>query len=150
MDLNKAVLMGNVGQDPEFHTMQNSGNELARFSLATSRKWTKDGKQNEDTSWHNIVVFNPYLIKVVRDFICKGTRIYLEGEIKTRSYEKDGIKQYITEIVIPQVRGEIIVIARGKGWDDSDSNPADRPNQQASQPSSQASEQEDYDDDIPF
>ena len=148
MDLNKVMLIGNVGADPEYHQMSGD-KELARFSLATSRKWKKDGQQHEDTSWHNIVVFNPYLIdKVIKKFVQKGTRLYLEGEIKTRSYEKDGNKQFITEIIVPQIRGEMMVIARGKGWDDSDSNPADRPSSPTYEPSSQ--QPEDYDDDIPF
>lgn len=147
MDLNKVMLIGNVGADPEYHDMGND-KQLARFSLATSRKWKKGGELHEDVSWHNVVVFNPYLLDVVKKFVQKGTRLYLEGETKTRSYEKDGAKQYITEVIVPQVRGEIMVIARGKGWDDSNSNPADRPSQPASGSSSPPLD--DYDDDIPF
>jgi single-strand DNA-binding protein len=149
MDLNKVMLIGNVGADPEYHDMSGD-KQLARFSLATSRKWKKNGEMHEDTQWHNVVVFNQYLLDVVKNFVVKGTRLYLEGELKTRSYEKDGAKQFITEIIVPQVRGEIMVIARGKGWDDSASNPADRPSQQHSSTSSASSGLEDYDDDIPF
>jgi len=109
--------MGHVGQEPTYHAMQ-SGTELCKFSVATSRKW-KDkgsGERKEDTSWHNIVVFNPYLVDICRAWLQKGTRVYLEGELKTRTYEKDGEKKYITEVVVPQVKGELFVIEKGKGW----------------------------------
>ncbi len=154
MDLNKVMLIGNVGGDPIFHNMGDD-KRLAKFSVATSRKWKdkRSGEQREDTAWHNIVVFNPYLVKVVDDWIAKGTRIYLEGEIKTRSYEKDGEKKYITEIIIPQVKGEIMIIARGKGWKDDRTPEAAGTRSEAGGPrpiGDYTPPQDDYDDDIPF
>lgn len=127
MDLNKVVIMGHVGQDPEFHAMKQGG-ELCKFSVATSRRWKnkQTGDKQEDTSWHNIVIFNPYLVDIARTWIQKGTKVYLEGEIKTRSYEKDGDKKYITEIVVPQVKGELFVIEKGKGWDVNETPGAER------------------------
>ena len=119
MDLNKVILMGHVGKDPMYHAMPSTGTELCKFSVATSRKWKdkRDGTQKEDTSWHNIVVFNPYLVDICKSWLIKGTRVYIEGELKTRSYEKEGEKKYITEIVVPQIKGELFVIEKGKGWD---------------------------------
>ncbi len=142
MDLNKVMLIGNVGADPEFHDMKGGG-ELAKFSVATTRKWRKDGQLNEDTSWHNIVVFNPYVIKAVRDFVRKGTRVYIEGEIKKRSYEKDGVTQWITEIIVPQIRGDMILLGKSRG--ESQSSGEGRATSSTPQHSS-----DDFDDDIPF
>ena len=118
MDLNKVMLMGYIGQEPTYHVM-GSGDDLCKFSIATSRKWRdkKTGERREDTSWHNIVVFNPYLVDICHKFLQKGTRVYIEGELKTRTYEKDDIKRYITEVIVPQVKGELFVIEKGKGWD---------------------------------
>lgn len=154
MDLNKVMLMGNVGQDPEYHQMHNN-KRLCKFSMATSRKWKdkQSGESKEDTSWHNIVVFNQYLVDVVEKWVVKGTRIYIEGEIKTRSYEKDGERKYITEIIIPQVKGEIMIVARGKGWKDNSQQPTEQRSEAGGpRPISEYTpqRQEDYDDDIPF
>jgi single-strand DNA-binding protein len=145
MDINKVTLMGHVGQEPTFHKMANS--DLAKFSMATSRKW-KDkatGEKKEETSWHNIVVFNPYLVDVVRNWIQKGSRVYIEGELKTRSYDKEGVKKYITEIIIPQVKGELFVIEKGKGWDTNETPGAERKRGSGSN-----APQRFEDDDIPF
>ena len=117
IDINKVTLMGHVGQEPTYHAMQ-SGTELCKFSVATSRKWKdkSSGERKDDTSWHSIVVFNPYLVDICRAWLQKGTRVYLEGELKTRTYEKDGEKKYITEVIVPQVKGELFIIEKGKGW----------------------------------
>lgn len=148
--------MGHLGKEPTFHTMPKTGTELAKFSIATTRKW-KDkgsGERREDTSWHNIVVFNSYLVDIVKRWLTKGTRVYLEGEIKTRSYEKDGEKKWITEIIIPQIKGELFVIEKGKGWDVNETPGSERGRgigsgmQAAGQAASQATD--DFDDDIPF
>jgi single-strand DNA-binding protein len=127
IDINKVTLMGYIGQDPTFHLM-GSGTNLCKFSIATSRRW-KDkntGEKKEDSSWHNVVVFNPYLVTICENWLQKGTRVYLEGELKTRSYEKDGAKRYITEVIIPQVKGELLVIERGKGWNTNETPGSDR------------------------
>lgn len=164
MDLNKAILMGHLGKEPDFHTMGN-GTDLAKFSVATTRKW-KDrstGERKEDTSWHNIVVFNPYLVDVTRNWLTKGTRVYIEGEIKTRSYEKEGETKWITEIIVPQIKGELFVIEKGKGWDVNETPGAHRGKYSeqstgqttAGQAASAAVGREpggddDFEDDIPF
>jgi len=141
VDLNKVMLIGNVGQDPTFHKMTGDA-QLAKFSVATSRKW-KDkatGDKKEETSWHNIVVFSPYIVALVEKMVQKGTRVYVEGELKTRTYMKDDEKKYITEIILPQVKGELMIIARGKGWKDEGATP-DRP---------APTVDPGFDDDIPF
>ena len=102
MSINKVILVGNVGKDPEVHYVEENL-PVARFPLATSDKGykTKDGRQIPDrTEWHNVVVWRR-LAEVVEKYVKKGTQLYLEGKIKTRSYEdKDGIKRYSTEIVV--------------------------------------------------
>lgn len=160
MDLNKVAIMGHVGQDPVFHDM-GSGGQLCKFSVATSRRWKnkQSGEKQEDTSWHNVVVFNPYLVdNVCKPWLQKGTRIYLEGELKTRTYEKDGEKKYITEIIVPQVKGELFVIEKGKGWDVNETPGAERGRgggsssgamYQAGAAAAKAAGG-DFDDDIPF
>ncbi len=102
MSINKVILVGKVGKDPEVHYVEENL-PVARFPLATSERGyqTKDGRQiPERTEWHNIVVWRR-LAEVVEEYVKKGTQLYLEGKIRTRSYEdKDGIKRYSTEIVV--------------------------------------------------
>ena len=102
MSINKVILVGNVGKDPEVHYIED-GLAVARFPLATSERGyqTRDGRQvPERTEWHNIVVWRK-LAEVVEKYVRKGTQLYLEGKIRTNSYEdKDGIKRYRTEIVV--------------------------------------------------
>ena len=151
MDLNKVCLMGHLGKDPEYHTM-NSG-ELCKFSIATTRRW-KDkgtGERREDTSWHNIVVFNQFLVDICRNWLMKGTRVYIEGELKTRSYDKDGEKKWITEVIVPQIKGELFVIEKGKGWDTNETPGAERRGSGTTGGGLQRPPApDDFDDDIPF
>ena len=159
MDLNKVCLMGHLGKDPSFHAMSN-GTELAKFSIATTRKWKdkETGERKEDTAWHNIVVFNSFLVDICHAWLQKGTRVYLEGELKTRSYQKEGNTYYITEVIIPQIKGELFVVEKGKGWDTNETPGADRRGgsggpQQAGAAAGKAmggSPPDDFDDDIPF
>lgn len=97
--LNKAQLIGHVGDDPEILSTS-TGKKLASFSIATTEKWTKDGVKNERTEWHRITVFNEALVNVVKSFVRKGSKIYLEGTIRTENFEKDGQKHYATKIVL--------------------------------------------------
>lgn len=100
MSVNKVILMGHVGKDPDVKTFENGG-AVAQFSLATSKKGykTKDGKEvPERTEWHNIVLSNG-LAKVAEQYVKKGDKLYIEGELRTRGYEdNNGVKRYITEI----------------------------------------------------
>jgi len=98
--VNKAILIGNVGKDPETRRLEN-GSQVTQFSLATTKKWKdKDGNKKEDTQWHKIVLWR-VLSKVAEQYVKKGDKLYIEGYISNRSYDdKDGNKKYITEIVV--------------------------------------------------
>ena len=101
--INKVILVGNVGNDPECR--EGSSGAIANLSIATSDTW-KDkntGEQQERTEWHRVVFFNR-LAEVVRDYVKKGTKIYLEGRLQTRSYEQDGVQKYSTEIVANEMQ----------------------------------------------
>ena len=114
--VNKVILLGNLGQDPDIRTMQN-GKKVCTFSLATSDSWKdkETGEKKEKTEWHRVVVFNEGLIGVVENYIKKGTKLYIEGAIKTRKWTDDsGTEKYTTEIVIQGYGGRIdIVSAKG-------------------------------------
>lgn len=95
--INKVILIGNLGRDPEVMTFDN-GVKKASFSLATTESYkNKEGSRVEQTEWHNIVLWRG-LAEVAEKFLQKGSQIYLEGRIRTRSYEQDGVKKYVTEI----------------------------------------------------
>ena len=99
LGLNKAILIGNVGQDPEISYMPN-GNTIAKFSLATSEKYKdRDGNVQEKTEWHRLIIFGK-LADVAKDYIHKGSRLYVEGKLQTRSWDDGGTKKYMTEIVV--------------------------------------------------
>jgi single-strand DNA-binding protein len=115
--VNKVILVGNIGNDPEVKSMQ-SGDKVCNFSVATSESW-KDktsGERKERTEWHRVVVFNQGLINVCENYLKKGTKVYIEGQVETRNYEKDGQKIYTTEIVLRPYRGEITMLdSKGGG-----------------------------------
>ena len=115
--VNKVILVGNLGNDPEIKTMQ-SGDRVANLSVATSESW-KDkatGERKERTEWHRVVVFNQGLMNVVENYLKKGSKVYIEGQLETRSWEQDGQKKYTTEVVLRPYRGEITMLdSRGGG-----------------------------------
>jgi single-strand DNA-binding protein len=115
--INKVILVGNLGNDPEVKTMQ-SGDRVANLSVATSESW-KDkatGERKERTEWHRVVVFNQNLINVCENYLKKGAKIYVEGQLETRSWEQDGQKKYTTEVVLRPYRGEITMLdSKGAG-----------------------------------
>lgn len=116
--INRVILIGNIGQDPEIRSFQ-SGDRVASFSLATSESW-KDkstGERKERLEWHKIVVFNQGLIKLCESYLAKGSKVYVEGQLETRSYDKDGQKVYTTEIVLRPYNGQITML---DGRKDSD------------------------------
>lgn len=102
--LNKAMIIGNLGKDPETSFTPNN-TQVTKFSVATSKKWKdKDGKQQDDTQWHRIVCFNK-LAKIAADYLHQGSQVYVEGEIKTNKWkDKDGIDRYITEIFANEIK----------------------------------------------
>jgi single-strand DNA-binding protein len=97
MSINKVILVGNVGKDPEVRHLD-SETSVANFSMATSESYTnKNGERDETTEWHNIVCWRK-LAGIAENYVRKGSQLYIEGKIKTRSYDQDGVKKYITEI----------------------------------------------------
>ena len=100
--VNKTILLGNLGRDPEIRSMQ-SGAKMASFSIATSKRWKDRNtqEQKEKTSWHNIVVFGDGLVDIVEKYVKKGSKIYVEGELQTRKWQdKDGNDRYTTEVIL--------------------------------------------------
>lgn len=100
--LNKVTLIGNLGKDPELKYTP-SGVAVATFSIATSENWKdQEGNAQEKTEWHNIVAWRK-LAEICGEYLKKGKKVYLEGKLQTRNYEKDGVKRYVTEIVADQL-----------------------------------------------
>ena len=151
--VNKVILVGNVGNDPEVRYMPN-GNAVANISIATSDSW-KDrntGEQQERTEWHRVVFFNR-LAEIVEQYVKKGTKLYLEGRLQTRSYEQDGVKKYSTEIVANEMQMLDSRGATGSNQEFGDlSNPPTSPPQDSAQNSEQQASAnfDNFDDDIPF
>lgn len=114
--VNKAFLIGRVGKDPTVRYTQDQ-RPIVSFSLATDKTW-KDrgsGERKQEVTWHNIVIFDTRLAEVAQKFVKKGSHLCLEGEIKNRSWEKDGQKHYITEIVVPAFGGTLELLDRREG-----------------------------------
>ena len=114
--VNKVILIGNLGKDPELKAFSN-GNQSVKTSLATTESWTDKatGEKKEKTEWHIIVVFNKNIGDVLMKYAKKGSRLYVEGRIESRIYtDKEGIQKTITEIVIPQFGGGQIVLLDSK------------------------------------
>ena len=101
--INKAILIGNLGADPEVRYTQ-TGTAVASFTIATTESWTKDGAKEEKTEWHRIVAF-ARLGEICGEYLSKGSKVYIEGRIQTRSWDdKDGVKKYTTEIVAREMK----------------------------------------------
>jgi single-strand DNA-binding protein len=156
--VNKVILIGNLGKDPEVRSMP-SGDEMVSFSIATSESWNDkaSGEKKERTNWHNIVIFNPNLVKVAKSYLKKGSKVFIEGALETRSWDnKDGVKQYTTEVVLRQYRGELTMLdgKSGGGANDQGGYNTDAPYAGAYGGSSAntkpASKIDDLEDDIPF
>lgn len=107
--VNKVILVGNLGADPEIRRL-NSGDAVVNLRIATSESWRdrQSGERRERTEWHNVVIFNENLVKVAEQFLKKGSKIYIEGALQTRSWEdQSGQKRYTTEVVLQKFRGEL-------------------------------------------
>jgi single-strand DNA-binding protein len=122
--LNKVLLIGNLGKDPEIRTL-NNGDRVANLTLATSESWKgRDGEKKERTEWHRIVIFNDGLVKVAESYLRKGSTVYIEGTLQTRKYEQNGVEKYSTEIVLQKFRGELTMLG-GRDRDDDAPKAAD-------------------------
>ena len=145
--LNKVLLIGRLGADPEIKEMVN-GKSVARLSLATSQSW-KDkntGEKKEKTEWHRIVVFNEGLVNVVKQYLKKGAQIYVEGQISTRKWkdEQSGQDKYSTEIIIQGYNSSLTMLGGGGGI------PNKATQQNVNSDTTSDVSQDDLDDDIPF
>ena len=111
--VNKVIIVGNVGNQPEIRMTQASGEELATFSLATSERWKdkNSGEQKEKTDWHRVVVFAPGLVRVIKEYVNKGSKLYIEGKLQTREYQDEaGVKKYTTEIVLAPYSSTLVLL----------------------------------------
>jgi single-strand DNA-binding protein len=115
--VNKVILIGNLGKDPEVRTMQNGG-KVCNLSIATSESWKdkNSGERREKTEWHRVVIFNDNLTTVAERFLKKGSKVYIEGQIETRKYtDQAGVEKFTTEVVIKQFRGELTLLDGREG-----------------------------------
>lgn len=143
--VNKVILIGRVGRDPEVRTFQN-GDRVVSFSMAMSESW-KDkstGERKERTEWANVQVFNDGIGKVAEQYVRKGSKVYVEGQLQTREYtDKDGIQRKVTDVVLPRFRGELTLLDNK-----SDAGVTSTTADEFDQPAVELSNQ--LNDDIPF
>jgi single-strand DNA-binding protein len=163
--VNKVILIGNLGKDPEVRRL-NSGEPVVNLRIATSESW-KDkasGERKEKTEWHSVVIFNENLARVAEQYLKKGSKVYIEGQLQTRKWQdQQGVEKYTTEIVLQRFRGELTLLdSRGGGLAESDeeagqvtrggdfgrSSPMER--RPATAGAGGGSRYSDLDDDIPF
>lgn len=114
--VNKVILVGNLGRDPEIRSMQD-GSKVASFSVATTESWKdKDsGERKDRTEWHRIVIFNQALAEVAEKYMHKGSRVYIEGQLQTRKWQDQaGVEKYTTEVILSRFRGDLVILD-GKG-----------------------------------
>jgi single-strand DNA-binding protein len=152
--VNKVILVGNLGKDPEIRTLP-SGDKIANLSVATSETWRdrNSGERKERTEWHRVVIFNDNLVKVAESYLRKGSKVYIEGSLQTRKYEQGGVERYSTEIALQKFRGELTMLdgrnEGGGGPRDSDMGVYDSgPRATSSAPKEHFPV--DLDDEIPF
>ena len=148
--LNKVLLIGRLGADPEIKQMVN-GKSVARLSLATSNTW-KDkntGEKKEKTEWHRIVIFNEGLVNVVQQYVKKGAQVYIEGQLTTRKWrdEKAGVDKYSTEVVLQGFNSSFKILSSKNSQIE---NPTDNNNEKSSLPNDENMPSNDLDDEIPF
>ena len=147
--VNKVILVGNLGRDPEVRRMT-SGEPVVNLSVATSETWRDkaSGERKERTEWHRVVIFNENLAKVAEQYLRKGSKVYLEGQLSTRKWtDKDGVEKYSTEVVLNRFRGELVMLdGRSEGGAGAGSRSggggADEP--------ARSFERAELDDEIPF
>jgi single-strand DNA-binding protein len=158
--VNKVILVGNLGRDPEARVMQNGG-KVVSFSIATSESWNDkmSGERREKTQWHRIVIFNEKLGEIAEKYLKKGAKVYVEGALESRKYtDKDGQERETTEVVLQRFRGELTMLdGRAEGSADSyrerpaaSSGGASRPAARAGAGPSWEPAGGDLDDEIPF
>jgi single-strand DNA-binding protein len=156
--VNKVILVGNLGRDPELRSMQ-SGDKVCNLSVATSERWKdrNSGEMQEKTEWHRVVVFDQKLAEVAEKYLKKGAKVFLEGQLQTRKWtDNSGMEKYTTEVVLQRFRGELVMLdSRGSdsGGGGYDSGPTDYGNPQPAVSAGGGggmSGADDLDDEIPF
>ena len=155
--VNKVILLGNLGRDPEIRSMQ-SGSKMATFSIATSKRWKDKNtqEQKEKTSWHNIVVFGDGLVDIVERYVKKGSKIYVEGELQTRKWQdKDGNDRYTTEVILQGYNCNLTLLdSRNTSQNSSEYQDTNQVEQSKSinddSALNQSNDSSDLDEDIPF
>ena len=154
--VNKVILVGNLGADPEARSLNNGG-EVVNMRIATSEQWKdRDGNRQERTEWHNVVIFNENLGRVAKSYLRKGSKVYVEGQIQTRKWtDQSGNDRYTTEIVLQKFRGELQLLdsrdgGGGRGaFNDEFEDAGASPSRSQSRPEPAAFDT-DLDDDVPF
>lgn len=149
--LNKVQLIGNLGKDPEIRSL-NSGDRVANFSIACTESWTKNGEKNERTEWVNVVVWGSGLVGVIEQYVRKGSKIYIEGQFRTRKWQdKDSKDHWSTEVVVQGPGSKILLLGDPKG-ERSDSNQSrhSRDDTRGYDSGSSGGFSADLDDEIPF
>ncbi|EME71415.1 single-stranded DNA-binding protein [Paramagnetospirillum caucaseum] len=143
--VNKVILVGNLGRDPEIRTAQN-GDKVVNLNIATSETW-KDrstGERKEKTEWHRVVIFNPNLADVAERFLRKGSSVYVEGALQTRKWtDQAGQEKYTTEVVIGRFKGVLTLLGKAEGGQQSGGNGSSNGGQSWEPPAG-------LDDEIPF
>ncbi len=157
--VNKVILVGNLGADPEARSLSNGG-EVVNMRIATSEQWKdRDGHRQERTEWHNVVIFNENLGRVAKNYLRKGSKVYVEGQLQTRKWtDQSGNDRYTTEIVLQRFRGELVLLDSREGAgggrsafgeDYGDSSGGSAPSRPQSRPQPAAFDT-DLDDDVPL
>ena len=163
MSVNKVILVGNLGRDPEVRTT-NNGSKVVQLSIATSERWRDraTGEQREKTEWHRVVIFNERLADVAERYLQRGRQVYIEGQLQTRKWQdQEGNDKYTTEVVLQRYRGELTLLggrsdsAVGDGSFSGDSNSYSPSSAESARSSSGSTlpplrDSSDLDDDIPF
>lgn len=149
--VNKVILIGNLGKDPEIRTTQD-GREIANLTIATSEQWTdrNSGEKREKTEWHKVVIFNPNLVQLAKKYVHKGSKVFIEGQLQTRKWQdQSGQDKYTTEVVIQGYNGTLTFLDKSGGGGNSANNDSQYAsnNTQAERENFQPAE---LDDEIPF
>ena len=157
--VNKVILVGNLGRDPEVRSMQD-GRSMVNMSVATSDTWRdrQSGERKERTEWHRVVIFNEKLAEVAQKYIRKGSKVYVEGQLQTRKWtDQSGQDRYSTEVVLQRFRGELVLLDRRDGggaaddYGDSFGGSSDFGGGGSRQPAKpQPAFDTELDDDVPF
>lgn len=154
--VNKVILVGNVGRDPEVQRFAQGG-QAVKFSLATSENWQDkaSGERKEKTEWHNVVIYNENIGRVAEQYVRKGSKVYVEGQLQSREYtDKDGNQRKITEVVLQRFRGEMTLLdSRGGGErmvEDGGMGASSEPRAPARRAAPATMSRGDLDDEVPF